>query len=173
MYTIQSGELGRGFNLSPATDAGPACGNAAGKSRRVAGTMKVIAKNKKSRNAVAGLAVVLSCCSVLSVSAGCGRLTMDFDEMWNAAGDPGSPHVNRENYERVQEGMTYEDVAAVFGGPGYFTMEYTLGGDTLKSYNWVGRDEYNVSISFENGLVSRKSWWITGETEPEASEWEK
>ena len=83
--------------------------------------------------------------------------------MWSAAADPGSPSVNAEAYERVEEGMTYDEVADIFGGPGYFTMEYTLAGHTDRSYDWVGRDDYHVSVSFRDGVMVRKSWWITGQ----------
>lgn len=132
--------------------------------------MKVIARSKKFRGAIAALAALLLCCCVLPMAAGCGQLTCDFDEMWSAAGDPGSPHVNRENYKRVEEGMTYEEVATIFEGPGYFTMEFTLAGHTTKSYDWVGVDDYNVSVSFKDGVVSRKSWWVPEQPDSEQSE---
>ncbi len=89
--------------------------------------------------------------------------------MWKAAGDPGSRQVNPETYGQIENGMTYEEVAAIFGEPGYFTMEYTLSGHTNKSYDWVGPDDYHVSVSFRDGVVVRKSWWITGQTEAEQS----
>jgi len=135
--------------------------------------MKAIARKKTFRGAVAGVAAVVACCFVSSVAAGCGRLTMDFDEMWSAAGDPGSARVNPETYERVEEGMTYDEVAAIFGGPGYFTMEYTLAGHTDKGYDWIGRDDYNVSAYFRGGVLVRKSWWITGQEDSERSDAQK
>lgn len=129
--------------------------------------MEIIARSKKFRGAITGTAAVLACCCVLPMAAGCGQLTCDFDEMWSAAGDPGSPQVNPENYERIEKYMTYEEVAAIFGGPGYLTWEFTLAGHTTKSYHWVGRYNYNVSVSFTDDVVTDKSWWVPEEPESE------
>ncbi len=127
--------------------------------------MKATARNKRFRGATAALAAALACCLASLGAAGCGQITCDFDEMWSAAADPGSPQVNPETYESVEMYMTYDEVAAIFGGPGYLTMEHTLGGHTTKHYTWVGRYDFNVSVSFTDGVVTDKSWWVPEEPE--------
>lgn len=125
----------------------------------------VITKKEKRGGLLAALAALLICGSVIPLAAGCGQLTCDFDEMWSAAGDPGSPQVNPENYERIEMYMTYEEVVAILGGPGYCTWQYTLAGHTTVNYDWVGRYGYHISVSFTDGVVTDKSWWVPEEPE--------
>jgi hypothetical protein len=104
---------------------------------------------------------------------GCGELSCNFDEMWSAAGDPGSSQVNPENFDRVEMYMSYQEVAAIFGEPGYLTWKYTLAGHTTENYDWVGYHDYTVTVSFTDGVVTDKAWYVAGEpgsAEPEAGE---
>ena len=63
-----------------------------------------------------------------------------------------------EKFEKVQNGMTYDEVVQIMGYDG--TLMSDVGDDTynIKMYYWYGKDGVsNTTISFDNGKVSGKS----------------
>jgi hypothetical protein len=102
--------------------------------------------------------VVLALCCVVTVAAAVflGGV-FNLGEITDVAQGPGSPRVTLANYERVQTGMTYDEVAAVFGGPGVRTAQIKVGGEWLEFYTWKDVGDGHATIVFKNGRVSDKS----------------
>ena len=66
--------------------------------------------------------------------------------------------ITYENYQKIQNGMTYTQVVDVFGGKdGELESYSSSGGYTLEFYSWTRGDYASVVICFENGLVTSKS----------------
>ena len=74
--------------------------------------------------------------------------------MQNGGYEPG---LTLENYNRIETGMTYEMVVAIFGEPGVVQMEMDLGLPEYKTvnYQWGAGFEY-CAISFQGGKVAMK-----------------
>jgi hypothetical protein len=91
---------------------------------------------------------------------------------------PSRPGITRENYERIQQGMTQHEVERLLGEPGQDGLALLLTGPEHESdalatslseiddlvwgepptclvLGWVGRDVI-VLVRFDNGRVSRK-----------------
>ena len=67
------------------------------------------------------------------------------------------PGLTLENYNRIEEGMTYEEVVKLFGEPGTVEMEFDFGWDEGKtiSYAWGNGVSY-VGINFTGNKVTTK-----------------
>ncbi len=104
------------------------------------------------------VAVALLLCCVVTLAA-CIFLAGVFnvDDIIEVAQGPGSPRVTLANFERVQIGMTYDEVAAVFGGPGVRTAQIKVGGEWLEFYSWKDIGDGHATIVFKNGRVSEKN----------------
>lgn len=101
-------------------------------------------------------AAVLLCCCIASVV---GFVLLDKIiniNVGDAMSQPESADVTVANYNRVQIGMTYPQVAAIFGGPGVLTVEGEIAGQRFEVYQWKGPGGAYALISFENGRVSDK-----------------
>ena len=60
-------------------------------------------------------------------------------------------------YQPLIMGMTYDEVAVIFGGPGVRTAQIQVGGEWLEFYSWKDIGDGHATIVFKNGLVSEKS----------------
>ncbi len=69
-----------------------------------------------------------------------------------------SPGVTPDAYERVEAGMSYEDVAALFEAPGISVGRIETSENRLEWYGWKGRDDFKVLITFDNGCVYSKNY---------------
>jgi len=107
---------------------------------------------------IVGLAaVVLLCCCVVSVltwRAATG--VFNFDDIIKVSQGPASPGVTAANYERVEVGMTYGEVARIFRDPGVRTAQLEMAGKQLEFYTWHGRGAVQVTITFQDGVVIEK-----------------
>src|SRR5215831_15323613 len=67
------------------------------------------------------------------------------------------PGVTKENFDRIEEGMTLREVEQIFGRPG----NYNWGG-----YSWQGDDGARVFVlfAFEGDSAGRKFWEDSTET---------
>lgn len=66
--------------------------------------------------------------------------------------------VTAEQYDKVQTGMTYDEVKKIMGGDGESLSETEIAGQTAEMYTWSGGSlGSNCTISFTNGEVSAKS----------------
>ncbi|NIT35498.1 MAG: hypothetical protein GTN49_03190 [candidate division Zixibacteria bacterium] len=99
--------------------------------------------------------VLLCCCLVFVV----GRVLLgkvikiNVDDVMS---QPESANVTVANYNRVQIGMTYPQVAAIFGGPGVLAVEAEIAGKRFEVYQWKGLGGGYAQISFDNGKVYDK-----------------
>ena len=67
------------------------------------------------------------------------------------------PGLTLENYNKIENGMTYDMVVALFGDPGIVQMEVDIGSPEYKTvnYQWGNGFEY-CAITFQGGKVSAK-----------------
>ena len=66
--------------------------------------------------------------------------------------------VTADQYERVKEGMSYEDVVGIMGGEGQLISDTSVAGESLQIYTWDGETwGSNCTISFSNAVVDGKS----------------
>ncbi len=113
-------------------------------------------RNAKIWLIVGIVAVVLLCCcgAITAVVAFYSSITsIDVGEAVSA---PRLPGVTLANYDRVQNGMTYEEVAAIFGGPGGLVVEMEFAGARAEIYQWNAAAGGYAQISFLNGGVYQK-----------------
>jgi hypothetical protein len=108
---------------------------------------------------VAGiLVVVLLCCCIVSV-AGVAfyRSVFNTTEIVDLVTSGGNPNVTLANYNRVQIGMTYQEVVDVFGGPGVRSAQVTVAGKRLEFYSWMDTAGGQTTVVFKEGRVTKKS----------------
>jgi hypothetical protein len=104
------------------------------------------------------LAVLLLCCCVASiVSISIFRSIFNTADIVDLATSPGNPNVTLANYNRIQIGMTYQEVVAVFGGPGVRTAQIKLVGNWMEFYSWMDTAGGQATIVFREGCVIQKS----------------
>lgn len=67
------------------------------------------------------------------------------------------PGLTLENYNLIEDGMTYEEVVKLFGDPGTVEMEFQFGGPESKTVSYVwGNGLSYVGINFTGGKVTSK-----------------
>jgi hypothetical protein len=64
--------------------------------------------------------------------------------------------VSQENFDRIQSGMTREEVVAILGAPTE-TSGFSVGSLSGESAAWSGKDA-SISIQFANGKVMSKQY---------------
>jgi hypothetical protein len=64
--------------------------------------------------------------------------------------------ITQENFARIQDGMTEQDVAAILGGPAESSTTSVLGISGTAS-KWTGGDAV-ITVRFVNGKVALKSF---------------
>lgn len=83
---------------------------------------------------------------------------------------PPNPGVTKNNFDRIQEGMTRAEVEAILGKPVLrFDNAFSTGTAIFRSNHWRGDDGAEASISFlsENLMedkVTQKTWTPSKET---------
>lgn len=66
--------------------------------------------------------------------------------------------ITLEQYNQVQDGMTYDEVVALFGGKETSSSESEVAGIKSQIMTWNGNGDFSVvSIGFIDGQVSSKS----------------
>lgn len=69
-----------------------------------------------------------------------------------------STKINLEKFNKIEMGMTYNEVVEIIGEDGTIMSEYSSDGYTLKNYYWYAENEIcNATICFENGEVIGKN----------------
>src|SRR5262249_31338430 len=67
--------------------------------------------------------------------------------------------ITKANFGRVQDGMTFDEVKVIFGGPDSFTDPSIEGQERRGELVWVNDDKSGATICFdEEGKVFDKSW---------------
>ena len=63
-----------------------------------------------------------------------------------------------EEFNQIQNGMSYSDVVAIIGGEGVLTSESSVGGTTMELFSWEGTSlGANGNVTFMNGKVTAKA----------------
>lgn len=66
--------------------------------------------------------------------------------------------VTLDKFNKVQTGMSYDQVKQIFGSDGYLASETSIMGSTSKLYHWINKNGSNAVITFNNnGVVDSKS----------------
>ncbi len=72
---------------------------------------------------------------------------------------PPRPGITKANFTCIQDGMTFEEVEAIFGSPDSFFGTSIEGGERNRQLLWVNDDKSGAVICFdEQGKVVDKSW---------------
>ena len=67
------------------------------------------------------------------------------------------PGFTLENFNRIETGMSYDTVVALFGAPGVVQMELDIGDPAYKTVNYQWGDGFEYcAITFQGGKVSMK-----------------
>jgi hypothetical protein len=72
--------------------------------------------------------------------------------------------ITEKNYERVQEGMTKEEVESILGAP-TDSKSVGFGGFSGGHSTWKAEDGTTITIQFVNGKVASKQFIKPGEKE--------
>ncbi len=75
----------------------------------------------------------------------------------------GCSKVSQDNYNKVESGMSHEQVYSLLGKPDEVNSG-SIGSLTASSETWIGSD-HTISVKFANGEVKMKS--ITANTDEE------
>lgn len=67
------------------------------------------------------------------------------------------PVVTLEEYSRIHEGMTYEEVVAIIGEEGEELSRVNVSGFTTVMYGWTNPSGANMNAMFQNGLLVSKA----------------
>ncbi len=102
------------------------------------------------------MAAVLLCCCVATFAVVAFYSSITNIDVGEALSAPRLEGVTLANYGLVQKGMTYEEVAAIFGGPGGLAVEMELAGVRAEIYQWNAAGGGYAQISFLNGKVYQK-----------------
>lgn len=66
--------------------------------------------------------------------------------------------VTLANFNKIQTGMKYEEVASIFGDPGELTAQSEFGGFKSEIYSWDAEKGFgSASVTFMNGEVQSKA----------------
>ena len=68
-----------------------------------------------------------------------------------------SASLSMEKYEKIKNGMSYEEVAEILGSKGSETRSSTIGKIELKSYKWEGDKYQRIYVNFRDDKVNTKS----------------
>ena len=65
--------------------------------------------------------------------------------------------VTIEEFNAIQNGMTYQQVVNIIGGEGTLAGEYSYGYGKVSTYSWEGNHwGSTVTMSFDNGILNSK-----------------
>ncbi|UCH79198.1 MAG: hypothetical protein JSU81_04420 [Candidatus Coatesbacteria bacterium] len=96
--------------------------------------------------------------SVFFVTFG-GIGLVDYDGAMELKNAPPSAGVTRENFARIEIGMTYDEVVAVFDAPGFRAARFEATATTGRCYDmyaWKGYGDYQPTVVFRDGRVFHK-----------------
>jgi hypothetical protein len=68
-----------------------------------------------------------------------------------------APVVTRAKYERIQDGMTYDQVRAIIGQAGEELSRSDIAGYTTVMYSWKNSNGSNMNAMFQNGKLVNKA----------------
>lgn len=70
-----------------------------------------------------------------------------------------SEYITLEEYNKIEAGMTYDEVCEIIGSKGSDTANSSVNGYTVKIVTWYGNGTLgsNANVTFENGKVTGKA----------------
>lgn len=69
----------------------------------------------------------------------------------------GAAGLTRENYEKMEMGISYDEVVRLLGSPGTESARYTANTATVVTYKWEGDNHARISATFSNGKLTFKT----------------
>ena len=69
----------------------------------------------------------------------------------------GNTDFTMDQFNKIQQGMPYDDVKAVMGTDGYLESESQLMGSNSTVYGWISKSGANVQVTFSDGQVNSKT----------------
>lgn len=75
------------------------------------------------------------------------------------SGEDDSALMTMEEFEAIENGMTYEEVVNIVGGEGELSNTASSGDYTIELYSWTGNGSANsnANVTFQNGVVTGKA----------------
>lgn len=62
-----------------------------------------------------------------------------------------------DQFNKIQQGMSYDEVKAIMGADGYLESETQLMGSNNAMYGWIGKGGANIQVTFGDGQVDSKT----------------
>lgn len=77
----------------------------------------------------------------------------------DSTADSNPETITMEEFEKIEPGMTYDEVVAIVGGEGELSTTATVGDITTSIYIWEGSGSLgsNANVTFINGEMSAKA----------------
>jgi hypothetical protein len=105
------------------------------------------------------LSTIVVCVMCATISCSNNTPKLDLNEcgyvVEQSPSDP-PPIVTCEEYNRIQVGMTYNEVVSIIKAPGIVESSYSIPGNTTIWYRWVNRNSSNMGATFQNGRLIHK-----------------
>lgn len=107
--------------------------------------------------------ILMSFYFICAVSLICVDDTSNSSSNKNNNPSPKSAYSNLtySNYLKIENDMTYRQVADIFGFEGKLEYSSSYGNYTYETYEWENKDEIlvYVTVHFTNGKVTSKNQW--------------
>ncbi|MCD2346810.1 DUF3862 domain-containing protein [Clostridium guangxiense] len=87
-------------------------------------------------------------------------ITLKTDRVINKARvliKPVSANVTIDKYNKVNSGMTYNQVKKILGKGQLTSQSEFIAGDKSEIYSWINSNNSNATVTFQNGIVVTKS----------------
>lgn len=115
---------------------------------------------KKKKGLIAVIAVIAFLFVIALIAIGSGDGSVDGSSETSENTTEGE-YITYEEYEKIQNGMTYDEVVKIIGCEGRVASSSTVGDITTVSYNWSSKDmggvTYGATVAFIDGVVTGKS----------------
>jgi outer membrane protein assembly factor BamE (lipoprotein component of BamABCDE complex) len=69
----------------------------------------------------------------------------------------GTDEINQEKFNKINIGMTYDEVKAIIGSDGELTSQMKIGKVNSVNYRWKGERYSNIFASFKDGKLQNKT----------------
>lgn len=92
------------------------------------------------------------------VSVGAGSNTIINNDINPVSSQVKEEKMTLEKFNKIEIGMTYQQVVDIAGEEGTLSTESSYGNQTMKIYYWYAKNGIsNATVSFMNGKVNAKS----------------
>lgn len=92
------------------------------------------------------------------VSTQTSSIPTSTNENENSSTNSNSALITLDEFNRIESGMSYEDVVNIIGSNGSLSSESSMGNYTIQIYTWYGNIiGANANVTFQNGKVVGKA----------------